>query len=186
MTRDLIHREFVRTLRKLAELEGLLMSAPRKKLEELMADSVEPGSTKADVIRLLQKEPERVFRTVEIAHETRRAFHAVRTALLRLQKTGLVVKQGPALFQAAKEMSMSRVSTQPSINPTTVKGRALDLINKHPKGITTDAITASLKCTANAVHQAIYELKADKFIILMARGLYRPVTEQDETEGANY
>jgi hypothetical protein len=88
------------------------------------------------------------------------------------------------------KLSLKAAQAVASFNPTTVKGRVLDIINEmeRPHIKSSELLTVLNeqpgfeRTNANAVRQATYDLVKGGYIIRLKHGRFKPVGEEDVEE----
>ncbi len=165
--------------------------AAKSVTEARAAEVAGSESYKGRVFVFLQKHPTRVYSFAEISEATLLNSTNLSVTLLRLVRDGLILKERRGHYRAinaSDEDRAPRPRTATAINPDSVKGRLLELVNaKRSKGKmwTIPDFIAALKCSHASATLFAHELAKDGALIREKRGVYRAVTEADE-EGVRF
>ena len=123
-------------------------------------------------------------------------FEVIWKELVRAQRRVIELQGQLAAYVADNrnaKLSLKAAQAVASFNPTTVKGRALDIINEmEAEDLSSADLLKALneqpgftQTNPNAVRQATYELVRDGFIIRSKHGRFRPVGDED-VEGVKF
>jgi len=189
LTFELVWRDYVRTQRRLIELGSQLASFvhDRRKTSRTVVDAraaaLDNYGLPAHVLSLIRESPEKTWTNGELAQLLKVQIPKSTRALGVLYERELVVRIGRGHYRAktAQDEYKSSLSHETGINPNTIRGRMLELINDAPKRcFTCEEIAKKLKCQVNAARQAAYVLHKDQMIIRDRHGQYRAVRDSDE------
>jgi len=189
MTPELVWKEFVRTQRRLNELGSQLAafsinrSKAARTVIEARAAALNNYGLPARTLSLIRESPEKLWTNRELAELLNVGITNISPALYRLTRGELIVRIERGLYRAKTlhdDLKMPRF-VETGINPNTIRGRMLELINDAPKRcFTCEEIAKKLKCQVNAARQAAYVLHKDQMIIRDRHGQYRAVRDSDE------